>query len=206
MKIRPAAKPGSVTLEVNRKDDALLAQPAAATLAIRRILVPIDFSEFSLKALDTALEVAGDPSQVHVVHVLGDLSPAEPGEIWRTVDHDSRRRHATQALKELLADPKLEKVSINVAFGDPGQGIAEYAEKAGAKLIERLKVFSHLANVGDAKSLVIHPASTTHQQMSVEDLAKAGVGEELVRLSIGLEDAADLTDDLGQALAALQKG
>jgi O-acetylhomoserine (thiol)-lyase len=78
--------------------------------------------------------------------------------------------------------------------------------KAGAKLIERLKVFSHLANVGDAKSLVIHPASTTHQQMSAEDLAKAGVGEELVRLSIGLEDAADLTDDLAQALAASQKG
>jgi O-acetylhomoserine (thiol)-lyase len=77
--------------------------------------------------------------------------------------------------------------------------------KAGAKLIERLKVFSHLANVGDAKSLVIHPASTTHQQMSVEELAKAGVGEELVRLSIGLEDAQDLTDDLAQALAASQK-
>jgi O-acetylhomoserine (thiol)-lyase len=78
--------------------------------------------------------------------------------------------------------------------------------KAGAKLIERLKVFSHLANIGDAKSLVIHPASTTHQQMSVEELAKAGVGEELVRLSIGLEDSQDLTDDLGQALAASQKG
>jgi O-acetylhomoserine (thiol)-lyase len=78
--------------------------------------------------------------------------------------------------------------------------------KAGAKLIERLAVFSHLANVGDAKSLVIHPASTTHQQMSAEDLAKAGIGEELVRLSIGLEDAQDITDDLGQALAASQKG
>src|SRR6476661_5151542 len=78
--------------------------------------------------------------------------------------------------------------------------------KAGARLIERLKVFSHLANVGDAKSLVIHPASTTHQQMSAEELAKAGVGEELVRLSIGLEDPQDLTDDLGQALAASQKG
>ena len=78
--------------------------------------------------------------------------------------------------------------------------------KAGAKLIERLKVFSHLANVGDAKSLVIHPASTTHQQMSAEELAKAGVGEELVRLSIGLEDAQDLSDDLDQALAASQKG
>ena len=77
--------------------------------------------------------------------------------------------------------------------------------KAGARLIERLKVFSHLANVGDAKSLVIHPASTTHQQMSPEDLAKAGVGEELVRLSIGLEDPTDLTDDLAQALAASQK-
>ena len=77
--------------------------------------------------------------------------------------------------------------------------------KAGAKLIERLKVFSHLANVGDAKSLIIHPASTTHQQMSLEDLAKAGVGEELVRLSIGLEDPTDLTDDLAQALAASQK-
>jgi O-acetylhomoserine (thiol)-lyase len=78
--------------------------------------------------------------------------------------------------------------------------------KAGARLIERLRVFSHLANVGDAKSLVIHPASTTHQQMSVEDLAKAGVGEELVRLSIGLEDPQDLIDDLALALAASQKG
>lgn len=78
--------------------------------------------------------------------------------------------------------------------------------KAGAKLIERLRVFSHLANVGDAKSLVIHPASTTHQQMSAEDLVKAGIGEELVRLSIGLEDPQDLLDDLGQALAASQKG
>jgi O-acetylhomoserine (thiol)-lyase len=76
---------------------------------------------------------------------------------------------------------------------------------AGARLIERLRLFSHLANVGDAKSLVIPPASTTHQQMSAEDLAKAGVGEELVRLSIGLEDVEDLTDDLSQALSASQK-
>lgn len=77
---------------------------------------------------------------------------------------------------------------------------------AGAKLIERLKVFSHLANVGDAKSLVIHPGSTTHQQMSAEELAAAGIGEELVRLSIGLEDPQDLTEDLDQALKASQKG
>lgn len=77
---------------------------------------------------------------------------------------------------------------------------------AGRTFIERLKLFSHLANVGDAKSLVIHPASTTHQQMSPEDLTKAGIGEELVRLSVGLEDCKDLIEDLDQALKASQKG
>ncbi len=71
---------------------------------------------------------------------------------------------------------------------------------AGRVFIERLGIFSHLANVGDAKSLVIHPASTTHQQMSADALAEAGIGEELVRLSVGLEDADDLIGDLDQAL------
>ena len=66
-------------------------------------------------------------------------------------------------------------------------------------------MFSHLANVGDAKSLVIHPASTTHQQMDAASLRAAGVGEEMIRLSVGLEDAADLIDDLGQALRAAEK-
>ena len=75
---------------------------------------------------------------------------------------------------------------------------------AGRRFIETLRVFSHLANVGDAKSLVIHPASTTHQQMDADALKVAGVGEEMVRLSIGLEDAGDLIDDLGQALRASQ--
>jgi O-acetylhomoserine (thiol)-lyase len=77
---------------------------------------------------------------------------------------------------------------------------------AGRRFIERLRVFSHLANVGDAKSLVIHPASTTHQQMDAAALKAAGVGEDLVRLSVGLEDKADLIDDLRQALKASQKG
>ncbi len=72
--------------------------------------------------------------------------------------------------------------------------------EAGQMFIERLGIFSHLANVGDAKSLVIHPASTTHQQMSADALAEAGIGEELVRLSVGLEDADDLIGDLDQAL------
>jgi O-acetylhomoserine (thiol)-lyase len=77
---------------------------------------------------------------------------------------------------------------------------------AGARFIERVKLFSHLANVGDAKSLVIHPASTTHQQLDAQALDAAGVGEDLVRLSVGLEDSRDLIDDLAQALKASQKG
>ncbi len=72
----------------------------------------------------------------------------------------------------------------------------------GKKFIETLKLFSHLANVGDARSLVIHPASTTHFRMSDEALASAGISQGTIRLSIGLEDADDLIDDLGRALKA----
>ena len=74
------------------------------------------------------------------------------------------------------------------------------------KFIEALRLVSHLANVGDAKTLVIHPASTTHQQMDAAQLEAAGIGEEMVRLSVGIEAAADIIDDLGQALRASQKG
>lgn len=76
---------------------------------------------------------------------------------------------------------------------------------AGIKFIESLDVFSHLANVGDAKSLVIHPASTTHHRMDANALKKAGISEGLIRLSIGLEDIADLTADLKRGLRASQR-
>ena len=76
---------------------------------------------------------------------------------------------------------------------------------AGKKFIESLRLASHLANVGDAKTLVIHPASTTHQQMDAAQLKAAGLGEELVRISVGLEAASDIVDDLAQALRASQK-
>ena len=75
----------------------------------------------------------------------------------------------------------------------------------GRKFIESLSLFSHLANVGDAKSLVIHPASTTHFRMSAEDLARAGIGEGTIRLSIGLEDPDDLIEDLSRALHSAGK-
>jgi O-acetylhomoserine (thiol)-lyase len=75
----------------------------------------------------------------------------------------------------------------------------------GRRFIETLKVFSHLANVGDAKSLVIHPASTTHFRMSAEDLAEAGITEGTIRLSVGLENPDDLIEDLSRALYAAGK-
>jgi len=77
--------------------------------------------------------------------------------------------------------------------------------KAGKAFIESLRIFSHLANVGDAKSLVIHPATTTHSRMSDADLKKAGISAGTVRLSIGLEDPQDLVDDLERALSVSQK-
>jgi O-acetylhomoserine (thiol)-lyase len=73
---------------------------------------------------------------------------------------------------------------------------------AGVRLVSNLKLFSHLANIGDTRSLVIHPASTTHRQLTDEQRAQAGAGSEVVRLSVGLEDTADLIDDLDQALRA----
>jgi len=73
---------------------------------------------------------------------------------------------------------------------------------AGKKLIDTLELFSLLANIGDAKSLVIHPASTTHQQLSVEEQADTGVTPEMVRLSVGIEDIRDILADLDQAIEA----
>jgi O-acetylhomoserine (thiol)-lyase len=72
---------------------------------------------------------------------------------------------------------------------------------AGARFVESVEMISHLANVGDVRTLVIHPASTTHQQLSDAALADAGVGTDLVRISVGLEDAQDILYDLDQALA-----
>lgn len=83
-----------------------------------------------------------------------------------------------------------------VSFGVKG------GEKASIKFIDSLKLFSNLANIGDSKSLVIHPASTTHQQLTLEEQKKTGVTPDTVRLSIGTEDIEDIIADLKQALEA----
>jgi O-acetylhomoserine (thiol)-lyase len=71
---------------------------------------------------------------------------------------------------------------------------------AGVKLVNEVSLFSHLANIGDAKSLIIHPASTTHSQLTDEQLIAAGAGKDVIRVSIGIEDSSDIIDDLNQAL------
>ena len=98
--------------------------------------------------------------------------------------------------KELAAKLLPKGAGSMLAFGIKG------GREAGRIFIEKLAVWSHLANVGDAKSLVIHPASTTHQQMDAETMKAAGLSEDLVRLSVGLESPDDLIADLRQAMRA----
>ena len=83
-----------------------------------------------------------------------------------------------------------------VVFGIHG------GKDAGRRFIESLRLFSHLANVGDAKSLAIHPATTTHSQLDEDQQKSAGISPEMVRLSIGIEHIDDILADLGQALEA----
>ena len=89
-----------------------------------------------------------------------------------------------------------------LSFGIKAGAVSSY--EAGVKFIEGLQFISHLANIGDAKSLVIHPASTTHRQLSEEDQVKAGVPPDMVRLSVGLETVEDIIWDIEQALAAIK--
>ncbi|MDP3967236.1 MAG: O-acetylhomoserine aminocarboxypropyltransferase/cysteine synthase [Nocardioides sp.] len=105
-----------------------------------------------------------------------------------------------------LADSPYKAVADRVFTGHGYGGLISFGVKAGraggTKFIEALELFSHLANIGDAKSLAIHNATTTHSQLSPDELEAAGVPEDLVRLSIGIEHVDDLIADLDQALAA----
>jgi O-acetylhomoserine (thiol)-lyase len=128
----------------------------------------------------------------------------------------------SQSVAEMLVEhPAVEWVRYPGLSSDPYHALAKKylprgcgavftfgikgGREAGKEFIERLELFSHLANVGDAKSLVIHPASTTHQQMDDSDLRAVGIGPEMIRLSIGLETADDLLWDLDRALRASQR-
>ncbi len=130
-----------------------------------------------------------------------------------------RHNSNAKAVAEYLKDhPQVEWVNY-IGFDDhPSHGLAQKylkdgygsivnfgvkgGREAGRKVIDSVGLWSHVANVGDAKSLIIHPASTTHQQLSKEELESSGVTEELIRLSVGLENPEDLIADLEQAIKA----
>lgn len=132
----------------------------------------------------------------HMANTAKVLEFLEGNEAVAWVLHPSLPSHPDHALaKRLLPKGAGSIVSFGLKGGRP----------AGACFIESCRLASHLANVGDAKSLVLHPASTTHQQMDAAQLAAAGVGEDMVRLSVGLEDPDDIVDDLRQAIRASQK-
>lgn len=121
---------------------------------------------------------------------VAEYLAAHPGVAWVSypglpshADHEKAKRYLPKGPGAILT------------FGIKG-GVP-----AGRVFVDSLRLFSHVANVGDAKSLVIHPASTTHSQLTSEQRAQAGVPDDMVRLSIGIEDVQDLQDDLTQALA-----
>ncbi|WP_292894928.1 MULTISPECIES: O-acetylhomoserine aminocarboxypropyltransferase [unclassified Nitratireductor] len=132
------------------------------------------------------------------------------------------QRHSDNALKVaewLKGHDKVSWVSYPGLPDDPNHGLMKkYSPKgagavftfglkdgfdAGVKVVESVELFSHLANIGDTKSLIIHPASTTHRQLSDEQKAAAGAGVDVIRLSIGIEDVEDIIADLEQALAQI---
>ncbi|MCA9122519.1 MAG: universal stress protein [Planctomycetaceae bacterium] len=103
--------------------------------AKKKVLVPVDFSEESFTAVDSALALVENASDLTIVYVLQDLSPMEPGELWQTVDSESRIKHAIKALRERLSDARYREVQMDVVIGDPGHEIAAVAEREGCDLI-----------------------------------------------------------------------
>jgi O-acetylhomoserine (thiol)-lyase len=161
--------------------------------------------------------------RVHLMRDIGAcISPFNAFLLLQGVEtlHVRMERHCHNALelaRWLESHPAVEWVRYPGLAGDPSHETArKYLRpghfgavvvfgvkgglEAGAKVIDSVALWSHLANVGDAKSLIIHPASTTHQQMSAEERAQSGVGDDLIRLAVGLENLEDLKADLGRAL------
>jgi O-acetylhomoserine (thiol)-lyase len=164
------------------------------------------------------------------VQLLRDLGPTlSPFNAWLFLQGLEtlplrQRKHSENALKiaqYLKASPLVNWVNYPGLQEHPSHKLAEKYLKgnyggivgfgikgglaAGKKFIENAKLLSHLANIGDAKSLVIHPASTTHQQLTREEQQATGVTEDYIRLSVGIEDSQDIIEDIGQALEKAAK-
>ncbi len=155
------------------------------------------------------------------------MAPMTAFQILQGIEtlHVRMPRHVAntrEVVKFLGANPAVQSVCYPELESHPDHAVAQRllphgcggvlsfevkgGREAGRRFIEKLTLFSHLANIGDAKSLVIHPASTTHFRMDAAALRSAGIGEGTIRLSIGLEHHGDLIEDLSRALYAAQKG
>jgi O-acetylhomoserine (thiol)-lyase len=145
----------------------------------------------------TGVETLGPRMDRHIANTLAVVAALGANEAVTWVRHPSLADHPDVELAKRLLPRGAGAI---VSFGVRG------GREAATRFIESLKLASHLANVGDAKTLVIHPASTTHAQLDAAALAAAGIGEDMIRLSIGIEDAADIVADLDRALKRSQAG
>jgi O-acetylhomoserine (thiol)-lyase len=134
-----------------------------------------------------------------------DKHVANTRQIVERLDDNDAVEYVTYPKLPGHPDHDLAKELLPLGCGSVFSFELKGGREAGRRFIESLQVFSHLANVGDAKSLVIHPASTTHSRMDDDALKQAGISEGLVRLSVGLEDPEDLINDLNRALYRSQK-
>jgi len=170
---------------------------------------------FLLRARREGLRDFGACMSAHTAFLLLQGIETLPLRMARHVDN------ARRVVAMLAAHPQVESIAYPELPSHPDHALAQRllpkgcgavfsfnlkgSRAAGRKFVESLQVFSHLANVGDAKSLVIHPASTTHFRVPDDELAAAGITQGTIRLSIGLEDPADLLEDLSRALKAASK-
>jgi O-acetylhomoserine (thiol)-lyase len=170
---------------------------------------------FLLRARREGLRDFGACMSAHTAFLLLQGLETLPLRMARHVEN------ARRVVAFLAAHPQIESIAYPELPSHPDHELAKRllpkgcgavfsfdlkgSRAAGRRFVESLQVFSHLANVGDAKSLVIHPASTTHFRVPDDELAAAGIRQGTIRLSIGLEDPADLLDDLSRALKAASK-
>lgn len=106
-----------------------------AGLSPKKLVVPIDFSDLSYAALESALEIAEESTEVHVIHVLAELSTMEPGNLYGTLSDDERIASTEEFLRKKLADEKYKNVTVHAVVGDAGREITAFAQRESADLI-----------------------------------------------------------------------
>lgn len=139
----------------------------------KQIVVPIDFSDSSLEAVEVALSLAESPADVRVLYVLPNHMASEPGLVWNILDEATQREKSMSALRERLSDAKYHGVKLAVAFGDPGSEIVELADQVSADLI----VISSHGRTGIPRLLIGSVAERVTRHASCPVLVLRWTGE-----------------------------